>query len=399
MKHSLRFINRLPFLFLLLLFISCQKTLKLDESASSSHSQMIAWRNQIQNLLAGPVSTRLDSLIARVDESKSHILKLTNTTELFLKALSTNSTNSTSFLCFTKKGSSFKSVGLVEVNSQQGDIIKEFFYNGSLPSGNVITIKNFRGDVLNRLQHEQSGGVSLSSAFYVKRSDKPANRLNTANALYNASGSSGYFIDWYLQTILNGVVIDEDYAYSEWVSTADPSDFMNLGWENPAQYASDGSGDADDGALSCETFSYRPMTGAAYEAGVTGLQFVMDILGGGALTFDFRDIYVQFPSNTADNRNFTPGQAAAITARAMNKAGLTMSGIYLGVPQQVAETISASDLDKQFITLVNAYINIEINAGATVTFTKKGANTVTNSAVWNSGFSRIVNGLTGKNCK
>lgn len=155
----------------------------------------------------------------------------------------------------------------------------------------------------------------------------------------------------------------------------------------------------DNGKLSCRSFSFKAMTSNMYEAGISHLEFDMDIAGTGqTVKFPFRDIYVGFPSKTANGTTYTPDQAAAITAAAMNKAGTTLSVNYFATPLEVAELIPPSQIEAEFRALTQGYISAEINAGATVSANQSGTNTVTKEAVWNSFWDMVWNGLTGSGC-
>lgn len=142
----------------------------------------------------------------------------------------------------------------------------------------------------------------------------------------------------------------------------------------------------DDTRLSCETFTFLLMTGNMWEAGVSGLKFVMDVLGTSeSIPFSYRNIYVGFPKSTAiNNKTYTAGQAASLTAQAMDKAAEIQQAKYLGISPSLAIKIKAQDLELEFIRLTKLFASDSIDAGVTVGVNQNGPNTITRPAKWNT---------------
>jgi hypothetical protein len=129
------------------------------------------------------------------------------------------------------------------------------------------------------------------------------------------------------------------------------------------------------------------------------MSFVMDVANRPfGIIHNFRPVYVGFPITTISEGSYSPGQAAAITAQAMNSAAASMQVTYFGMTTTQASTITTAALEIEFKTLTNAFINSRINAGATVSFVRSGVNTITRSAIWNSTLTQYWNGLTGSGC-
>lgn len=309
--------------------------------------------------------------------------------------------------------------------------------NNTLQSGRIVEIipnqkieslpANLISNVFNKADAEYDGFVSILSITNhfkgeIEYKNKKLSKVKllkpqSINGLVNKSASANRTekcIDWYWEYYVGGVLIAESYAYTT-CSGEEPCQAYRIigdGKSNSKIDCSGGGGNdeqteeagtydrSDDGKLSCRSFTYNKMTSNMYEAGVKGLQFVMDIAGGGSLPpFNFRTMYIGFPSKTATGKTYTPGQAAAITAAAMNNAGQTMTITYFGMSTAQASLVTKEQLEAEFMGLVQFYINRGINAGSTISFRPSGADTTTNEAVWNSSLEQFWNGLSGSDCK
>jgi hypothetical protein len=390
-------------------FSSCQKSIDgSNESFDSIKNETLAWFQSVKTNLSDTIRKLTNAKVEGLDYSIFKIIvHPENETKLFFIKTNWEDKKLTEFLSFTKINNIYHTVGFVRVSKtntiKQFQNIESFIVSGKLEE--KFRLSFYR---LSKKHHTSYEGISRGGVKTLKVEDKEKlGRRNVPNTrddgcidwyivtTYTYPNGTQYTTEEYLTTTCNNNSCEASNPYGEYLECINEGEGGGGGL---------GLGDVsndypDNGKLSCQSLAFTNMTTNMYEAGVSGLQFVMEIAGGGSITHDFRSIYIGFPSNTANGTHYTPGEAAAITAYAMNKAGTTMSITYFGMTTVQASTITTTQLENEFKNLVQFYINQEINAGSTASYIQSGNNTITKSAVWNSSLTQFWNGLTGSGCK
>jgi hypothetical protein len=316
-----------------------------------------------------------------------------------------------------------KSLVLVEQYDKiiSGGVIEIIRSNGEAkPLPNDFISKIYRNEI-----EDFEGIVSVFSVFKTYKGDfvckqgaMPKVRIPKINKPNGHSGWRMYnstipstrvdeCTDWYWEYYVNGVLVFEEFAFRTCNGEMPCRVFTNINSLNQNQVTEcsggggsniiyeQGTNDADDGRLSCKSFKFTQLTTNMYEAGIRGLQFVIDVVP--PIVHTYRPAYIGFPKTTADGRTFTPEAAAQKTADIMNRVGLAMTIKYFNNP--AALTVTTASLEIEFKTLVQGFLSAEIGAGATVSFIQSGNNTITRDAVWNSSWDQFWNGLTGSGCQ
>jgi hypothetical protein len=398
--------------FILLGFLSCKKNKDdFQRNSTEIEKQAKAWLKSIEASLPDSLFGKLKSKISSADFAFSKAISQENTGRLlFFIKVKDYDTKLDEYLSFAKMNNTYQTIGLIKVSqaylANELDNIEKFVNHNTLDENfrlsfyrlNQRHISSYEGTPHSGLKQLYIRSGNQLKKGYAKKDTQEGRLLNCTDwyivTTYTNPDGTQYQTESYIGTTCEGGDCQSSDPYGQTL------DCINSG---------EGSGDAggdlgngnpypDNGKLSCSSFSFTGMTSNMYEAGVKGLQFVMDVAGGGSITHNFRDIYVGFPSLTANGIHYSAGEAAAISAYAMNKAGITMSINYYGMSTTQASLITTTQLENEFKTLVQFYINQEINAGSTVSFNQSGSNTITKPAVWNSVLSHLWNGLTGSGC-
>jgi RHS repeat-associated protein len=138
--------------------------------------------------------------------------------------------------------------------------------------------------------------------------------------------------------------------------------------------------------LSPKSFKFTQMTKDMFEAGVSGLYFEIERIGDlysypFFKRWEFRNIYIGFPSSTEDERSFSTIAAANETAEAFNNTTVALGVMLAAYTTQELARFSNNDVQDYFTRNFQAYLSYQINAGATVGDTQHGKNTITTPAV------------------
>ena len=159
------------------------------------------------------------------------------------------------------------------------------------------------------------------------------------------------------------------------------------------------NGVSDEGRLSCKSFSFTKLSATAnsQEAGVRGLAFVVDWVGGKpAKIYNFRTIYVNVGVKQANGTIITSGKAAEIAADAANRAGASLTIKYFN--KKEALFLMTSTVEAEFASLMTTILQQDIAGYGSVYFSPVGPRTIVKDAVWNGSFTKIFNALTGQGC-
>lgn len=155
------------------------------------------------------------------------------------------------------------------------------------------------------------------------------------------------------------------------------------GYEEEYHSLADGG---DGGNVSARSFVFTSMTSAAYEAGVSGMKYVALIYHteepDEKIDFPFQNLYVQFPSETKDQRTFSTMQAAKISASAFNEATTAVSMQLALMGADRVRELDNRTVQNMFVASATYFINALIKAGATITNVPKNKNTVTTRVAW-----------------
>ncbi|MFN5136594.1 MAG: hypothetical protein ACK5DG_14875 [Chitinophagaceae bacterium] len=411
------FNQKLLIAFLLsLTILSCKKDIytKADPVVLNIQKEVTNWFQNVKTNLTDTVQKLTNVKLAGLDYSAAQVIKKTNSeTNIYFIKTGWQNEKYSEYVSFAKTDEIYETVGLIRVTRRSTEIelenIKGFITSSTLDPEFKLMFYGLNKRHIMTYEGLKEGGIKQ---IEVINNEIKLGKSGVRNTTMNSSANG--CIDWYMVTTYT-YPDGTQYQTEQYLTTtcngnndcqsSDPN-AQNLeclsppGGGNAGGSPTGGQNDyPDDGKLSCKSLGFRAMTSNMYEAGVSGLQFVMDIAGGGNITHNFRSVYVGFPSHTANGTTYSAGEAAAITAYAMNKAGMTMSITYFGMNAAQASLITTTQLENEFKTLVQLYINQEINAGSTVSFIQSGSNTITKSAVWNSSFEQLWNGLTGSGCK
>jgi RHS repeat-associated protein len=139
--------------------------------------------------------------------------------------------------------------------------------------------------------------------------------------------------------------------------------------------------------LSSLSFRFGKMTGAMYEAGVSGLFWefkVYHTLGQPPYTrtVQFKTMYIGFPSSTKDKRQFNTGEAAELAADAFNDGARAFNLRAAFYSINTIKSMPDSQIESIFRANVMACMNLTIRAGGYVTTSQHGKSTITSPAVW-----------------
>lgn len=143
----------------------------------------------------------------------------------------------------------------------------------------------------------------------------------------------------------------------------------------------------EGGNLSPKSFNFTQSTSATYEAGVSGLFYVVNVqgmspLGGFSEKFDFQTLYVQFPSSTKNGRKFSTTDASRISADAFNDAAKSVALSLKFYTSIQASRLTYREVQNMVVAAAQFYISTHITAGATITNRPFGRNTIVTPAIW-----------------
>ncbi len=255
------------------------------------------------------------------------------------------------------------------------------FQSESLTDGNnkeVFRVSNFRKKLINSASSNLSGSTIWANTGIIQ----------------DPFSAQGDCTDWYLVTYYNGTPISEEFVATTCTSNGDGGGgAADLSFIDPSGIYS------DNGKLSCRSFNFKANGSNAYEAGVKGLNFSIIVAGSGTVfNFQFRNIFINFPKSIGGGMNFTPSDASSLTAKAFNRAALSMAIKYQSYSLHNVSMLTTASLEVEFKSIASIILTQEINASAEVYFIQAGQNTVITNAVFNTAWDIIWNGLTGTGC-
>ncbi len=376
----------------LFFFNSCQRqvdiNLKNKDNVLSKYSSDL-----VSN---GFKMTYIDSIAYNLEELSNSRISISSSLSVIIFKKKSEHAGIYSFLTLICKEGKSSNVAFIDIKTDSySTAIKsatQFLKNENVISNTVIEVFNSKGELIQKNVKRQDGKTELTIRAGVspnKNTTKDENEMALSTLDQDPIGEAPICTDWYLLTFIDGILLSEEYVGT----TCGPANSGGSG-----TYVEGSNSNADDGRLSCRSFNFTSMTTNMYEAGVRGLSFTVVAQYGPTYTFYFRDIFIGFPSRTADNRTFTSAEAAALTAQAMNRAALTMALQYQSYTIEQAAALTKSQFENQFKNLTSIILSNQINAGATVSFSRSGNNSITTNAIYNTGWEILWNGLSGNGC-
>jgi hypothetical protein len=380
------------FCFALVIFFSCSKS----GNVSQNSSVQIIVQQLKQDDAAFSSTQKANEVISNLDLNDNFKIKAPSGVDiLFIKIKNRSGHTYLSIVDEEKKRSagifSFESAGKSPFH-----LLSEYAALKTIDKGSEIIIEDLAGGINATIKKDHNGTVTETFKQGTSLPKTPTVKNQLSSYDISAVEQDPYgegCIDWYLVTYVDGVLIDEQF-----VGRRCPEGSTGGGSSSYTEGSSAGA--ADDGKLSCKSFSFSNINSYAYEAGISGLTFSFKVWGTSIIkSFDFRNVFVFFPRALQNGKTYTPGDAAAYSAQAFNQAALSMALEYQFYSLEQANALSKQMLETKFKNYVNIILQNQFEIPANTYFIQQGDNTVTKPAVWNSGWDIIWNGLSGTGCK